>query len=148
MQVVYVGYNNIVPFGAIGEVDGTPDDFTFVYDNVKYTQDNFNMTDMFLFTSVQCFIELCDNTLSTYSIYADSIDGNVQTFPSQYIKTIADDDKIVLKTKNQDYNIENHYEELYVVLGKIGKSLVNQDLKNFLRYALYEMSKNGDIIKG
>ena len=35
MQVVYVGYNNIVPFGAIGEVDGTPDDFTFVYDNVK-----------------------------------------------------------------------------------------------------------------
>lgn len=86
--------------------------------------------------------------MSTYSVYADSVDGDVQTFPSQYIKTIADDDKIVLKTKNQDYNIENQYEELYVVLGKIGKSLVNQDLKNFLRYALYEMSKNGDIIKG
>lgn len=148
MQVVYVGYNNIVPFGAIGEVDGTSDDFTFVYDNVKYTQDNFNMTDMFLFISVQCFVELCDNTLSTYSVYADSGDSDVQIFPSQYIQTIADDDKIVLKTKNQDYNLANQDEELYVVLDKIGKSLVNQDLKNFLRYELYKMSKNGDIIKG
>lgn len=148
MRVVYVGYNDIVPFGTMGEVDGTPDDFTFVYDNVKYTQDNFNMTDMFLFTSVQCFIELCDNALSTYSVYADSVDGNMQTFPSQYIQAIADDDKIVLKTKNQDYNLGNQYEELYVVLGKREKSFVNQDLKNFLRCALYEMSKNGDIIKG
>lgn len=148
MQVVYVGYDGIVPFGAMGEADGTPDDFTFVYDNVKYTQDNFNMTDMFLFTSVQCFVELCDNALSTYSVYAYAVDGSVETLPSQYIQAIADDDKIVLKTKNQDYNLGNQYEELYVVLGKIGKSFVNQDLKNLLRCALYEMSKNGDIIKG
>ena len=148
MQAVYVGYNGIVPFGAIGEADGTSDNFTFVYNNKKYTQKDFNMTDMFLFTSIQCFIELCDNTLSKYRLYADSVDGCVQTIPSQYIQAVLNDGKIVLKTTNTDYYLDNPNEELYVVIGKIGNSWVNQDLKNSLRCALYEMSKNGDIIKG
>lgn len=148
MQAVYVGYNGIVPFGAIGEANGTSESFTFVYNDTEYTQNDFNMTDMFLFTSIQCFIELCDNTLSEYKLYSDSIDGCVQTIPSQYIQAVLKDDKVVLKTTNTDYYLGNQNEDLYIVIGKIGNSWVNQDLKNFLRCALYEMSKNGDIIKG
>lgn len=148
MQAVYVGYDGIVPFGAIGEADGTSENFTFIYRDTEYTQNDFDITDMFLFTSVQCFIELCDNTLSEYKLYADSIDRCVQTIPSQYIQAVLNEDKIILKTKNTDYHLGNPNEELYVVLGKRGHSRVHQDLKNFLRCALYEMSKNGDIIKG
>lgn len=148
MQVVYVGYDGIVPFGAIGAVDGTLENFAFVYKGVVYTQKDFDVTDMFLFTSRQCFIELCDNTLSEYKLYATSDGDCVKTLPSPYVKAIYNDGKIILRTKNIDYIIENHNEELYVVHGKRGKGFVNQDLKNFLRCALYEMSKNGDIIKG
>lgn len=148
MQVVYVGYNGIMPFGAIGEVEGTLENFEFVYNNIVYTQKDFDVTDMFLFTSVQCFIELCDNTLSEYKLYAASDSDCIKTLPSPYVKTTYNDGKIILKTKNRDYILENQNEELYVVLGKRGKGSMNQDLKNFLRCALYEMSKNGDIIKG
>lgn len=148
MQAVYVGYNGIVPFGAIGAIEGTLENFVFAYKNVVYTQKDFDTTDMFLFTSRQCFIELCDNTLSEYNLYSISDNCCVKTFPSPYVKAIYNDGKIILKTKNTDYTIENQNEELYVALSKRGKGFVNQDLKNFLRCALYEMSKNGDIIKG